>query len=115
MALIKNLYIDQGTSFAATTTVTNRLLSSDLDLRNSTIYAHIKKSSESTTITASFHCTYILESHTLIIYLNDDETAAIFPGRYEYDVIVKDINRNSTIRIMEGLVTINSGVTKING
>lgn len=115
MALIKNLYIDQGASFAATIMVTNAVLSTSLDMTNSRIYSHIKKSSYSTNISAEFHCTYLPDSKKLIIYLHDYETADLLPGRYEYDVMVVDYSRNSTTKIIGGIVHIDGTTTKVNG
>lgn len=114
MAIIKNLYIDQGTSYAATITVTDAVLATTLELDDTQIYAQIRKSAFSTNVTAEFHYTYNTNSNELIIFLTDEETAAISPGRYEYDVLVVDANRNSTIKLMGGVITVESTVTKIN-
>ncbi len=115
MALIKNLIIDQGTSFAATITVPDPILLASLALETSSIHSQIRKSAFSTVIIAEFHCTYDPETSQIIIFLNDVETTTIYPGRYEYDVLVVDPTRNSTIKIMGGTVTIDSTITKING
>lgn len=115
MALIKNLIIDQGTSFAATITVTDPILLASLALETSSIHSQIRKSAFSTVITEEFHCTYNAETSQIIIYLTDTETAAIYPGRYEYDVLVVDPTRNSKIKIMGGTVILDSTITKING
>lgn len=115
MALIKNLYVDQGATFAAAITVTNVSLAAQLELENCQIYAHIKKSSFSTNVTAEFHCTYTAETNQIMIYMTAEETAAVYPGRYEYDVLVVDTNRNSTTKIMGGIVHFDATTTKING
>lgn len=115
MAIIKNLYIDQGTTFAASITVTNAVLSTALELENSQIYAQIRKSSYSNNITATFHCSYIAETKQIVIYMTPEETAAVYPGRYEYDILAVDTNRNTTIKIMGGIVHFDATTTKING
>lgn len=56
-----------------------------------------------------------INASKIIIYLTDTETAAIYPGRYEYDVLVVDPTRNSKIKIMGGTVILDSTITKING
>jgi len=113
MAQIKNLYIDQGSSFAAIIEVNKLVGYETYDLTNTFVYAQIKKSAESINLTANFHATIIPTTGQIIIYLTPQETALIHAGRYEYNVLIEDKNKNTVIRIIEGIVTINPGVTQI--
>jgi hypothetical protein len=114
MAYIKNLFIDQGADFSASISIKALPGFANYDITGCIIYAYIKKSDSSVNITAKFKYALVPELGQIILYLDYDETAIIPSGRYEYDVLIKDTLRNSTYRIVEGIVTVNPGVSIID-
>lgn len=116
MAARVNLIIDQGTTFS-----TSLVLSGDndelYDLTNYTASSKIKKhytSSNSISFTTSIN-TSISE---ITLSLTAQQTDAIKPGRYLYDLEIAE-NANTVIRVIEGTVTVTPSITKqqdqING
>ena len=109
MATISNLYIDQGTSFSSIIDVHNDD-GSAFDLTGYTILAQIRKTYTSTTainFTSSSPGVGQIE-----ISLDDSVTKTIKAGRYVYDVIVSNTDLSNTLRIAEGILTINPGVSR---
>jgi len=110
MAAVKNLYIDQGSDFNAQITIydDNNL---PWDLTGYTGEAKIKKSyysSTSVNFTLSFAASRL--TGTVVLELNSSQTSSLEQGRYLYDILIEDEYGKKT-RVLEGIVTINPGVT----
>lgn len=109
MATIQNLYIDQGTTFSLTITVSDQ--NGDVkDLSDYTAAAQMRKSyytSSSTNFTASISSPLDGE---VTISLTATQTSALKAGRYVYDIEVT--SDEETLRILEGIVVVNPEVTK---
>jgi hypothetical protein len=111
MAAVKNLYIDQGADFNAQITVYDDN-NAPWDLTGYTGIAKIRKSYYSSTsvdFTVSFN---VLRTTGIInLDLTSSQTSNMEYGRYLYDVVLVNGAGKKT-RVIEGIVTINPGVTK---
>jgi hypothetical protein len=111
MAVISNLYIDQGTDFSAVIDVVDAN-GDAVDLTGYTVAAQIRKTYGSSSATASFTATVSnAASGKITLTLTDTVTAAIDSGRYVYDVNVTSSGGTVT-RVIEGQAVITPGVTR---
>lgn len=110
MAIVTNLYIDQGAEFYRTMTVTdtNKAV---INLTNCTVIGQLRKGYTSTT-SIPFVMT-ILDRITgkVSMALSAIATAAIAEGRYVYDVEVTSVEQK-VYRILEGNVLVSPNVTR---
>lgn len=109
MAEIRNIYIDQGTTFSMSVTVSDQN-GDPKDLTNYTAASQMRKSyytSASTDFTTVIQ--YPLDG-TVTISLTAEETSALKAGRYVYDIEIS--SNEETLRILEGIVVINPEVTR---
>lgn len=107
MAAVHNLYIDQGADFSAEIGIYD---DSNLpwDLIGYTGSAKIKKSYYSST---SVDFTVTIYSNGIVsLSLTSSTTSTLEQGRYLYDVVITS-NGGVKTRVIEGIVTINPGVT----
>jgi hypothetical protein len=106
-----DLYIDQGTDYQTTFD----LIADDgtpIDITGYSFQGQIKKSYYSANANATFTVTVIDAANgNTVISLDSANTANIYPGRYVYDIKMKD-SSNSTSRILEGIATITPEVTR---
>ena len=108
MASIANLYIDQGTNFSSTIAVANDD-GTAFDLTGYTAKAQIRKTYSSTT---AIDFVVVIGTGQVTISLDDSVTAAMRAGRYVYDVTISNTTLSNTLRISEGIITINPGVSR---
>jgi len=111
MAAVKNLYIDQGSDFNAQITIYDDN-NQPWDLSGYVGAAKIRKSYYSSTsvdFTVSFSATRT--DGAVILELSSSQTSELEQGRYLYDVVITNFSGKKT-RVIEGIVTINPGVTK---
>lgn len=110
MAAVKNLYVDQGADFSVQLTVYDDN-NAPWNLTGYTGLAKIRKSYYSTN-SVDFTVTFNANRTTGIINLNlnSSQTSAMEQGRYLYDVVITNTSNKKT-RVIEGIVTINPGVT----
>lgn len=111
MASAHNLYIDQGADFNAQIQIFDDN-NSPWDLSGYTGEAKIKKSYYSTA-SVNFTVSFPVDRTTgnIILELSSTQTSQMEQGRYLYDVVITDSASKKT-RVLEGIVTINPGVTK---
>ncbi len=112
MAIIANIFIDQGADFSITVDVSDAN-GNQLNLAGYTAAAQIRKTYESSTLSATF-TTAISNPTTdgqVTLSLTDTITKALSPGRYVYDLIVTDSSSIST-RVVEGQAVVTPGVTR---
>ena len=110
MAIIANIFIDQGTDFAIQVDLTDTV-GDVLNLTGFTATAQLRKTYDSTTKT---DFTAIIANATtgrLQISLTPVQTGALSAGRYVYDVEITDSSGIIT-RVVEGQVEITPGVTR---
>lgn len=109
MATKINISVDQGSTFSTPITV----LDSNNNYKDLTTYtanAQLRKSYSSINSTA-FGTS--ISNNIITLSLNANTTSSIIAGRYVYDVIVTD-SSNVITRVVEGVVTVNPGVTRPN-
>lgn len=110
MAAVKNLYVDQGSDFNAQITIYDDN-NAPWNLTGYTGAAKIRKSYYSSTsvdFTVSF--AVARNTGTVILDLSAAQTTSLEQGRYLYDVVLTNSSGKKT-RVIEGIVTINAGVT----
>jgi len=108
MAAVHNLYIDQGADFSAEIGIYDDF-NSPWDLSGYSGEAKLKKSYYSST---SHNFTVSVGTNgSVTLSMTAAATAAIEQGRYLYDVVITSTAGTKT-RVIEGLITINPGVTK---
>ena len=107
MAAVHNLYIDQGADFSADIGIFDDFNSS-WDLTGYLGAAKIKKSYNSSTSTP--FTVSVNAAGTITLALSAVNTSTLAEGRYLYDVVITSAAGLKT-RVIEGLVTINPGVT----
>ena len=111
MAALSNIYIDQGSDFTTTISLTD----SNGDVLNLTGYtalAQVRKSHGSTTIAATFTTVLTADAGQLALSLTDTVTAAMDSGRYVYDVLLTDGSGDKT-RVLEGQAVLTPGVSRV--
>jgi hypothetical protein len=109
MATIQNLYIDQGTTYSLTITVSDQ--NGDVkDLTDYTVSAQMRKSYYSSTATSFTATASSPTDGEVTISLSATQTSALKAGRYVYDIEIASVEE--TLRILEGIVVINPEVTK---
>lgn len=109
MATVRNLYIDQGTTFSLSVTVSDQNGDAK-DLTEYTISSQMRKSYYTSTSTSFTAVASDPTAGEITISLTAAETSDIKAGRYVYDI--EAASDEETIRILEGIVVINPEVTK---
>ena len=110
MAIINNIFIDQGTDFTMTVDVQNAL-GNALDLTGYTIAAQMRKTYGSSNVTAVFTTAHNGANGQVTMTLPDATTSAIESGRYVYDLMITSGSGDKT-RVVEGQATVTPGVTR---
>ena len=110
MAIIANLYIDQGTDYTITVDVTDS--NGDiLDLTGYTATAQIRKTYTSSSLSATFTTSITAAAGQVTISLTDTQTSALEAGRYVYDLNIASSGGVKT-RVIEGQAVVTPGVTR---
>ena len=97
MAIIANIFIDQGTDFSITVDVTD----STGDALNMSGY----------TASATFGTSIAENSGQVTLTLSDSQTTALESGRYVYDMNITS-GGGQTTRVVEGQAIVTPGVTR---
>lgn len=111
MAIKANLVIDQGSSFNASID----LVDADDNIYDLTGYAvasQMRKNYTSSTA-VTFTAVHNNAGGKVTLTLPGSVTATIEPGRYLYDVEVTSGEGQVTTRVVEGIVTVTPGITRI--
>ena len=110
MAIIANLFIDQGTDFSVTVDVSDTD-GSVLDLTGYTASAQIRKTYTSSNVSATFGTSISASAGQVTLSLADTVTAGLNPGRYVYDLNIES-SGGQTTRVVEGQAIVTPGVTR---
>tara|TARA_B100000427_G_C15458296_1_gene572849 strand:+ start:403 stop:738 length:336 start_codon:yes stop_codon:yes gene_type:complete len=110
MASISNLYVDQGSDFTITLSLTDSV-DDALNLTGSSFLAQVRKSHASSTVKATFTTTNDGNGGNLTIKLTDVQTAALESGRYVYDVMQTASDGIKT-RLIEGQLIVTPSVSR---
>jgi hypothetical protein len=110
MAAVQNLQIDQGTTWFITVTVTDE--NGDVkDLTDYTATAHLRKSYYTNTYTDLNATVLVPKTDGVVkLALSSTQSSALKAGRYVYDLEVA--STQETLRVIEGIVTVNPEVTR---
>ncbi len=109
MATIQNLYIDQGTTYSLSITVSDQ--NGDVkDLTDYTVRGQLRKSYYSSTSTSFTASATSPTDGEIAISLTATQTSALKAGRYVYDIEIE--SDEETLRVLEGIVVINPEVTR---
>lgn len=111
MATISNLFIDAGSTYSNIVTIAASN-GAPVNLTGYSVASQMRKSYQSSvgyTFTASI---YLASQGKIRLEMTDEQTEAIPPGRYIYDVEIEAPNGNRT-RVVEGIVTVTPQITKI--
>ena len=111
MAIIANLFIDQGTDYTITVDVTDAS-GNVQDLTGYTAAAQIRKTYASTAVSSTFTTALSGVGGQVTLSLTDTQTSALADGRYVYDLNITDTNTSVTTRVVEGQEIITPGVTR---
>lgn len=110
MAIKANLVIDQGTDFSAVVDVTDSE-GAVYNLSGYTVAAQMRKNYSSSSAT-TFTCSHNSSGGQITLVLLKSATSTLTPGRYLYDVEITS-SGNTTTRVVEGIVTVTPGMTRI--
>lgn len=110
MAAISNLYIDQGSDYQITVSMTGAD-GSALNLTGASFLAQLRRSHGSSTVQGTFSTAHDSTGGNLTLTLTDTVSASIAEGRYFYDVLMTD-NVGSKTRVLEGQVTVTPSVSR---
>ena len=110
MAIIANLFIDQGTDFSVTVDVTDTD-GSVLNLDGYTASAQIRKTYTSSSVSATFGTSISASAGQVTLTLSDTVTAGLSAGRYVYDLNIESSGGQVT-RVVEGQAIVTPGVTR---
>jgi hypothetical protein len=109
MATKANIYIDQGSTFSTTVTITDN--NGDVvDLTNYTGAGQMRKSYSSSTA-YNFTVNVGNTSGTITLSMTANATANIAGGRYLYDVELTNTS-GLVSRVLEGIATVNPNITR---
>jgi hypothetical protein len=109
-AAYQELFIEQGTDFTTSITLDD-VYGIPFNLTGNSVKSQIKKSYYSSNVVESFNASIPSPQNGVIsLTLSSANSANIFPGRYVYDVVIKD-SANNVTRVLEGIITIDPKVT----
>lgn len=112
MAAYVELYMDQGTSFENTLTITDDITNVAANISGYTISSQMRRSYYSANATANINCTIVdASTGTVKMSMTPSNTANIKAGRYLFDVETTDSN-DFVVRILEGIITVTPGITR---
>ena len=111
MAGYQDLFLNQGETFNTTITLDDAY-GDPFNLTNFFVASQVKKSYYTNTIILNLGAN-VLDSNNGIIQLsaNSSSTANISPGRFVYDVVVKDSVSGVVTRVLEGQLIVSPAVT----
>ena len=104
MAIIANIFIDQGTDFSITVDVTDTD-GTALEMTGYTAAGQIRKTYSSSTASGTFTTAIAAASGQVTLSLTDTETSAIPAGRYVYDLTITSAS-SITTRVVEGQINV---------
>jgi len=110
MAIIANIFIDQGTDFSISVDVTDAN-GGVLNLTGYSTLAQMRKTYSSSTVAATFTTSHNNDGGTVTMTLGDADTLALDAGRYVYDLNITSSGGVVT-RVVEGQAIVTPGVSR---
>ena len=112
MAQKAHFIIEQGVDFASQIELMSYYNNVFYDLSGATLYASMKKSWQSTVAYEMEAYVADAENGLFNIQMTWEQTSALEPGRYLYDIICAT-QAGERLRILEGVVTVTPGITGV--
>ena len=110
MAIIANIFIDQGTDLSITVDVTDTS-GGALNMSGYSAAAQIRKTYGSSSVSSTFSTSIAENTGQVTLSLTDTQTTALESGRYVYDLNVTS-GGGQTTRVVEGQAIVTPGVTR---
>lgn len=111
MAGYQDIFLNQGETFNTVITLDDQN-AEPYNLYNFEVSSRAKKSYYSNTIVLNFDASIIdANNGTIQLSANSAATANINPGRFVYDVVIKDNASGVVTRVLEGQIIVSPGVT----
>ena len=111
-AYVSNLTINAGATFSQTFNLANTSDGSPLNLNSYTVKSQLRKHPASSTW-YDFVATIDDSSQGKFTLTMESSTTSILdPGRYLYDVLIKDSGTQEVTRVVEGNVLVRGGITE---
>lgn len=112
MAAYVELYMDQGSTFENTLTITDDVTNASVNIAGYSFSSQMRRSYYSVNATADIVCTIADAANGVVVMsLAAANTSNIKAGRYLFDL--ESVNTlNNTSRILEGIITVTPGVTR---
>ena len=111
MATIRNVVVEQGTSFTLSINTTDAN-NDPLDLSGYGLHGQVRKSYYTSSYVSFTVASAVPTSGDITISLTSAQTAALKAGRYVYDLKIVSSGGEVT-RILEGILSVTPEVTKI--
>ena|SRR5271166_5064598 len=109
-----DLQLNQNADFSANVALTD-ISYNPIDLSNCIVISQIKKSFIAANVSATFAVSTINPlSGIITLSLDSANTAILFPTRYLYDVVIKNLSSNNVTRVLEGTIFVNPGISIIS-
>jgi hypothetical protein len=106
----QELFVEQGTDYITTITLDD-INGEPFDLTGYTAKSQVRKSYYSSNTTAEFDISFPDAANGIMaISISSANTINIYPGRYVYDVVIKN-SQDVRTRVLEGIVNILPQVT----
>lgn len=109
---VSNLVVNSGSHFTQAFVIDDPDSNSSFDLTGYNVSSQMRKwagSSSATNFTAEVG--FPASEGVIILSLTADQTSALKPGRYVYDVVISDEYEYKN-KVIEGMVLVREGVTK---
>lgn len=112
MAAYVELYVDQGSTFNNTITLTDDITNANVNVMGYIIRSQMRRSYYSANATANITCTITDAAQgEVTMSMDANTTANIKSGRYLFDLETID-TLGITSRVLEGIITVNPRVTR---
>ena len=112
MSAYVELYLDQGTTFNNTITLTDDLTNAYINISGYTVRSQMRRSYYSANASANITCTIAdAPNGEILMSLTDGQTSNIKAGRYLFDV--ETVSANGVVnRVLEGIITVTPQITR---
>lgn len=110
---VSNLVINSGTDFQQSFNLESENENSSVNLSNYSVFSQMRKHSGSSSYVSFTTEVVNSSSGDIKIKLTSTQTSGIKPGRYVYDIIIENNATNSKTRVVEGMVLVREGVTRV--
>ena len=108
---VSNLTVNTGTTFSQVFTLESAATNSATDLTGFTAAAQMRKHPGASSATDFTTSIINATSGQVRVGLTTSQTASLKPGRFMYDILIKDSSGEVT-RVVEGAVLVREGVTR---